>query len=304
MTGGQMKIESVKRWGMAALAVFLAAGVFWIAVKLFKSSAKTEEKVIKVSGIRTELKDINETVVIQGIAEGDPQIKIYPAVPGKFERVAAREGSFVKKDDTILFINRDIVGMDFQLVPIKSPVNGIVTKIYYSDKGAAVSPQNPVAEVADPDNVKVILHTGEEEMVKVKSGMAAEIKPVYGGGAGVKASVYSCTPFIDTDTMSGTIIVKAGNANHEVKPGMSVEVTISTSVRKSIMIPQSAVLMGEGKTYVYVNDNGRAKSGDVELGYMSGDDVEIKSGIAVGVDVVTDGNFKLSDGSSISEEKE
>jgi multidrug efflux pump subunit AcrA (membrane-fusion protein) len=298
-----MKIESVKKWAMAALVVFLAAAAFWITVKLLKSSAKVEEKVIKVSGIRAELKDINETVVIQGIAEGDPQIKIYPAVPGKFERVAAREGSAVKKDDTILFINRDIVGMDFQLAPIKSSVNGIVTKIYYSDKGAAVSPQNPVAEVADPDNVKVILHTGEEEMVKVKSGMDAEIKPVYGDGAPVKVSVYSCTPFIDTDTMSGTIIVKGGNPGRVIKPGMSVEVTIHTTVRKSIMIPQSALLMGEGKTYVYVNDNGRAKSTDVEPGYMSGDDVEIKSGITEGADVITDGNFKLSDGARISEEK-
>lgn len=299
-----MKIESVKKWALAALVVFLAAAVFFIVVKLLKSSAKVEEKVIKVSGIRAEVKEINETVVIQGIAEGDPQIKIYPAVPGKFERVAAREGSSVKKDDTILFINRDIVGMDFQLAPIKSPVNGIVTKIYYSDKGAAVSPQNPVAEVADPDNVKVILHTGEEEMVKVKSGMAAEIKPVYGDGAQVMASVYSCTPFIDTDTMSGTIIVKGRNAGNGIKPGMSVEVTIHTAARKSIMVPQSALLMGEGKTYVYVNAGGTAKSTDVETGYMSGDDVEIKSGITEGADVITDGNFKLSDGARISEEKE
>jgi len=298
-----MKIESVKKWAMAALVIFLAAAVFWIVVKLLKSSAKVEEKVRKVSGIRAELKDINETVVIQGIAEGDPQIKIYPAVSGKFERVAAKEGSSVKKDDTILFIDRDIVGMDFQLAPIKSPVNGIVTKIYYSDKGAAVSPQNPVAEVADPDNVKVILHTGEEEMVKVKSGMSAEIKPVYGEAAPVKASVYSCTPFIDTDTMSGTIIVKGSNPGRGIKPGMSVEVTINTAVRKSIMLPESAVLMGEGKAYVYVNDSGKAKSVDVELGYMAGDEVEIKSGITEGADVVTDGNFKLSDGARISEEK-
>ena len=289
---------------MAALVVFLAAAAFWIVVKLLKSSAKVEEKVIKVSGIRAEAKDINETVVIQGIAEGDPQIKIYPAVSGKFERAAAKEGSLVKKDDTILLINRDIVGMDFQLAPIKSPVNGIVTKIYYSDRGAAVSPQNPVAEVADPDNVKVILHTGEEEMVKVKSGMSAEIKPVYGDGAQVMASVYSCTPFIDTDTMSGTIIVKGSNPGRVIKPGMSVEVTVHTAERKSIMIPRDAVLMGEGKTYVYVNDNGKAKSVDVDPGYMSGDEVEIKSGITEGADVITDGNFKLSDGARISEEKE
>jgi len=206
---------------------------------------------------------------------------------------------YVKKDDIILYIDRDIVGMDFQLAPVKSPINGIVTKIYYSDKGAYVSPQYPVAEVTNPSDIKVVLNVGEEDMVKIKSGMDAEIKPVYGGGNPIKATVYSSTPFIDSDTMAGTVIVKGQNINNDIKPGMSVEAVIKTGKRTSIMLPENAVLMGDAKAYVFINDNGKAKRMDIETGYMPGDEIEVKSGITEGMEIITDGNFKLSDGSKI-----
>jgi multidrug efflux pump subunit AcrA (membrane-fusion protein) len=299
-SGGYMKMEKVKKWAIAALITFLAIAGYWIVHKMLQSSAKVQEKIINVSSTAAASREIDESVVIQGIAEGDPQIKVYPQVPGKFDSAVAMEGSFVKKDDTILLINRDVVAMDFRLAPVKSPIDGIVTKIYYSDKGAAVSPQNPVAEVTNPGNIKVELNAGEEVLAGVKAGMAAAIKSVYGGGAPLKGYVYSCTPYIDTDTMAGTVIVKAKNVNNVIKPGTSVETTIITGKRRAIMLPETAVLMGGGNIYDYINDNGRAKKTAVTLGTTDGDEVEIKSGLTEGAEVITDGNFKLSDGAKIS----
>lgn len=294
-----MKMENVKRWAVTALVIFTAIAGYWIIHKLLQSSVKVREKTVSVSTVTAGQKEIDEAVVIQGIAMGDPQVKVYPAVTGKFDSEAAAEGSYVKKDETILFIDRDVVAMDFRLAPVKSPIDGIVTKIYCSDRGAAVSPQNPVAEVTNPRNIKVVLNAGEQEMSGVKKGMAAVIKPVY-DGASLNGYVYSCTPFIDTDTMAGTIIVRAKNRDNGIKPGASVEVSIFTGKRRAIMLPSSAVLMGDGKAYVFLDDNGRAKRADVTPGYMAGDEVEIKSGIETGDMVITDGNFKLSDGSKIS----
>lgn len=294
-----MNNSKLKKGALIFLGVIVLVIILQITLKLLKTGVKVEESVTQVTVVQAQMKDISETVVIQGIAEGDPQVKIYPAVPGKFERVQAKEGSFVKKDDVILYIDRDVVGMDFQLAPVKSPIDGIVTRIYYSDKGASVSPQNPVAEVTNPDNIKVVLNIGEEDMVKVKNNMEASIKPVFGDSAAIKAVVYSSTPFIDKDTMAGTIIVKGKNSSG-IKPGMSVEVTVYTGKRKAIMLPENAVLMGEGKTYVYIADAGRAKRIDVELGYMTGDEAEVKSGLTENANVIVEGNFKLNDGTKIS----
>jgi multidrug efflux pump subunit AcrA (membrane-fusion protein) len=298
--GNSMDNKKVKTGALIALGVLLAIICLQIILKLFRAGTKVGESVTQVSTVLAQAKEISETVVIQGIAEGDPQVKIYPAVSGKFERVQAPEGSLVKKNDVILYINRDIVGMDFQLVPVKSPVDGIVTRIYYSDKGASVTPQNPVAEVANPGNIKVILNTGEEDMVKVKNNMEASVKPVYSSGEAIQATVYSSTPFIDKDTLSGTIIVKGKNIDNVIKPGMSVEVTVYTAKRNALMLPENAILMGDGKTYVYINENNRAKRVDIEPGYMTTDEVEVKSGLTENAMVIVEGNFKLSEGMKVS----
>ena len=295
-----MDKKKIQKAAIIGLAVFVGIIIVQIALKIMRTSAGTSETVVTVGAVTAQAKEIEESVLIQGLAEGDPQVKVYTMVPGKFEKAAAREGSFVKKDDVILYINRDMVGMDFQLVPVKSPIDGIVTKIYYSDKGASVSPQYPAAEVANTSNIKIVMQTGEEDMVKVKNGMDAKIKAIYGSELDVLSGmVYSSTPFIDTDTMSGTIIVKATNGAGLIKPGMSVEVSIFTGKRKAIMLPESAVLMGEGRTYVFINEGGKAKRVDVKLGYMANDEAEILQGLPEGAQVINEGNFKVNEGSKI-----
>jgi multidrug efflux pump subunit AcrA (membrane-fusion protein) len=295
-----MKMKKIQKGALIVIGALAVIMLIQIAVKLARSSARPAENIVTVGAVIAQAKEIDETVVNRGIAEGDPQVKVYTTVPGKFERAAVKEGTVVKKDDTIFYINRDVVGMDFQLVPVKSPINGIVTRIYFSDKGAMVSPQYPAAEVSNPAEIKVIMQTGEEDMVKVKNGMAADINPVYGGGGVLKGTVYSSTPFIDTDTMSGTIIVKAPNMGNSLKPGMSVEVIIHTDKRRAIMIPESAVLMGEGKTYVFINDSGKAKRVDVKTGYMAENETEIVEGIPEGAQIINEGNFKLNEGSKLN----
>ena len=100
--------------------------------------------------------------------------------------------------------------------------------------------------------------------------------------------------------MSGTVIVKGMNVDRIIKPGSSVEVTVYAGKRKGIMLPENAVLMGDGKTYVYIVSNNVAKRVDVELGYMAGAEVEIRNGLMEGTNVIVEGNFKLSDGTKVS----
>jgi len=288
--------SKAKRWALIIIAVLGAIILFQIIRKVTRAGEKLSETVYDVKAVQAVKTDIQEAIFIRGIAEGNPQIKVYSQVPGKFERNNVSEGSFVNKDDTIIYINRDIIGMDYQLANVMAPAAGIVTKIYVTDKGAFVTPQYPVAEIANPDKIKVVLSTGEEDMLKVKTGQIAEISAAYGEKKVLKGKVSSVTPFIDKDTMAGTIIVKADNPERQIKPGMSVNVAIYGQRRQGIMLPENAVLLGESRSYVYINDNGRAKMADVKTGYIEGDNIEITEGINIGDAVITEGNFKLNEG--------
>jgi multidrug efflux pump subunit AcrA (membrane-fusion protein) len=297
-----MDRKKIQKWALIAAAAAVALILLQITLKMLKTTAKAPALVISVSAITAKTTEITEKAVFQAVAKGDPQVKVYPQVPGKFEKAALAEGSAVKKDTTIVYINRDIVGMDFQLAPVKSPINGILTKVYYSDRGAMVSPMYPVAEVTNPDDIKVEISAGEADMAKVKAGMQVELRPVYGDAAAITGTVYSTTPFIDPDTMSGTIIIKAANRRRLIKPGESVEVNVNTGKRNIIMLPANAVLMGDGKTYVFVNENNKAKRIDFTPSYMDDTGIEAKDGITDGMQVITEGNFKLNEGAAISVE--
>jgi len=287
---------NVKKIAVIIIAVCGVVITARIIMKLVKASVKDTGRAVSVSVVEAKKGAVKEVMRFSGVAEGDPQVKIYPTVHGKIEKLELQEGSSVKKGGAILYINRDIAGMDFRLSPVTSPIDGIVTRIYVTDKGSLVSPDKPVAEAADPSTIKTVIYAGEEDIVKIKKGMAAKMTAGYKLAEPLDAYVYSVSPFIDRDTMAGAIVLKAANRNGAIKPGMSVKTEISGEERQSVVLPVNAVLSGAGRVYVYVNDSGRAKTVDVKTGYSDSAGIEIVSGLSGGEQVVVEGNFKLSEG--------
>jgi len=293
----------LKKAGIIILVLIGVLTLYRVIAKILQAGEKTQEPVYAVGIQELKKEKIKEVVSFQGVIEGDPQVKVYSKVPGKFEKKAKNEGDRVKKGDTLFYINRDVTGFDFKLARVNSPASGILTKLYYVDKGSFIDPQKPVGEVANPEKIKVILSAGESSLVKVKKGMKARIKAVYNGGGSIDGVVYSVTPFIDRETLSGTVIVKADNPGAKVKIGMTASVEIESDERDVFMVPERAVLMGEGRTYVYINEGGAAKPVDVETGYLEGRRIEISGGLKQGDKLVTDGNFKLFEGAKITTEE-
>jgi HlyD family secretion protein len=192
------------------------------------------------------------------------------------------------------------VGATFELAPVKAPVGGMVTKLYYIDKGDAVSPQLPVAEVANEDNVKVVFNLGQEDLLKVHKGQKATVFFINDQALSVEGAVASVPPVIDTDIMSGTVVVKAANRAKIMKIGMSVNVEVLTEEKDSYMVPEKAVLLGENEAYVYLDKEGKAARTVITTGYRMNDLIEINGPLVDGDEVVTDGNFRLFDGAVVS----
>lgn len=268
--------------------------------KIIMLSGKPKEIVFEVSTEKLYLKDLIEKIKFEGIVEGDPQIKVYSQVPGKFEKNAVAEGEFVKKDDCIAYVNRDIVGFDYKLAPVKSPINGIVTKLFFVDKGDAILPQIPVAEIANIDNIKIVHSIGEIDLIKLKKGQKVLIKPIYDETIELTGNVFSVTPFVNKDTLAGSVIIKAENKEHKLKPGMSVKIEIETETRKAFFIPEKSVLTDEQGQYIFINENGFAKRMNVRTGYQENDYIEIIGDLKEETEIVTDGSFKLFEGAKLN----
>jgi multidrug resistance efflux pump len=137
-----------------------------------KQAADDQAVPVKVTKVR--LKTLRNMLDYAGDIEAQDQALVYPKVGGKIIEKVTEEGSFVKKDEVIAYIDRDEVGFEFEKAPIESPLTGFIGRIYV-DKGTAVTPQTSVALVVDMDNVKVKFNIPEKFLPVVRPSQKAQI---------------------------------------------------------------------------------------------------------------------------------
>lgn len=106
--------------------------------------------------------------------------------------------------------------------------------------------------------------------------------------------------FLDNavDSLTGTVTAKARFANQSngLWPGEYVRVSVELSVESNaVAVPTRAVLAGQEGNYVFVVGNDRvAKVRPISVGRALGDLTTIDKGIAIGEQVVIDGQSRLT----------
>jgi multidrug efflux pump subunit AcrA (membrane-fusion protein) len=286
---------------LAAAAVLGTGVVAWrIIDKIAQGAQPRRPNAVTVGLLPLKKELVEKTLSFSGILEGDPQVKVYAAVTGKFSHNAVAEGQMVAAGQVLAYVGRDVVGQTFQPAPVRSPVAGMVKKLYFTDRGAPVTVDRPVAEIADPVHVKIVLTVGEADLNRVKTGMKAVIRSPYNASLSLNARVFSVTPFVDSDTFSGNIIIKADNPDHEATIGMSAAVDVVIERSPAFMVPAQAVQEDLDSSFVFVDDQGTARRVPVTRGFAKGGRVEITGDLNEGDVVATDGSFKLFEGAAIA----
>ena len=112
--------------------------------------------------------------------------------------------------------------------------------------------------------------------------------------------------FVDNavDQTTGTIRIKGTfpNDDRRLWPGQFVNVTVAlTQQPNALVVPTSAVQNGQQGPYAYVVKSDRAvEFRSVVVERTSGDETVIRSGLALGDTVVTDGHLRLTAGSRVA----
>lgn len=85
-----------------------------------------------------------------------------------------------------------------------------------------------------------------------------------------------------------------------LKPGYDMEIKLITNESKdTLIIPENSVFKLDGKTFVFVEVNGRAELREVTTGLKSGRQIEVLSGLSEGEFVIESPDPKLEEGSKI-----
>ncbi|MFI5092830.1 MAG: efflux RND transporter periplasmic adaptor subunit [Candidatus Acidiferrum sp.] len=184
---------------------------------------------------------------------------------------------------------------------IRSPIDGVVTDrpLYEGDPATA---NQPILTVMNLSRLIAKSHIPQSEAATLKAGNPAELK-VAGLDAPVKGRITLVSPALDAGSTTIEVWVEAAKPDPALKPGMTVEVSMTgKTVKDAIIVPVSAIFKNpEGGTdyVVLAGSDQKAHWKTVQIGVRHGDDVQIISGINAGDPVITSGGYALPDETKI-----
>jgi len=188
--------------------------------------------------------------------------------------------------------------LDAQLLRLKN------TRVYAPD-GGVVSARNVTlgAVVATGTELYRLIRQGRlewraevtaAELPRVVPGGAVRVTAA--AGAPVTGRVRMVAPTVDAQTRNGMVYVDLPSGKG-FKPGMFAHGEFALGASMALTIPQSAVVVRDGFSYVYrVGADGRVKQIQVRTGRMAADQLEVLDGLQVQDKLVASGGSFLSDG--------
>jgi membrane fusion protein, copper/silver efflux system len=172
-----------------------------------------------------------------------------------------------------------------------SPISGVVTAKNVVE-GSKISAGDTPYEITDLGMAWVMADAYEADLAQVKVGMPASLTLQAYPDRVFKGSVAFIDPLLDPKTRTVKVHLHFANSTGELKPEMYGEVVLRGKEREGLTIPRDALIHTGTKSVVFVDlGEGKFQPREVQPGDVSGDQVEVVSGLDLGQKVVTRANF-------------
>ncbi|HEX3020713.1 MAG TPA: efflux RND transporter periplasmic adaptor subunit [Chitinispirillaceae bacterium] len=184
---------------------------------------------------------------------------------------------------------------------VLAPISGFIAQKDISmTEGNYLSAGSAVTRIVDISSLKAMLMVGELEIGQIKVGTPVDVV-VTAVNKSFQGKVSAIAAGNDPATGSYAVEVEWKNsADLQVKSGMSVKVTIGTTIKDTaIFIPAFSIVEKEYKKAVFVVTENKAALRFVNTGKTSGSQVAILGGISEGDIVLTSGMTTLGRGDSL-----
>ncbi len=156
----------------------------------------------------------------------------------------------------------------------------------------------------EPDHNLLFAHPGEPvwvyakvfeyELPLIQVGQEVSIDVSAFPGQTFKGKVRAIDPMVDPQTRTTRIRAQIEDPEGRLKPDMYINANIAIDLGETIAAPEEAVFDTGTKKIVFVDKGqGLFEPRDVIVGSKADNYYEIKSGVAVGETVVTNGNFLI-----------
>ena len=185
---------------------------------------------------------------------------------------------------------------------VRAPFAGVVGLRNVS-LGTLVEPGDVITTLDDDSTMKLDFPVPAVHIGALAPGLPVTATTRGWGGRRFEGEVKSLDSRVDPVTR--TVVVRAllPNTEHELRPGMLMQVELLQSRRESIVIPEQCLVPLGDRQFVYVVDpaaDNSVEHREVRIGTRRPGEVEIVEGLEAGELVITDGTLKVRAGSKIS----
>jgi HlyD family secretion protein len=183
---------------------------------------------------------------------------------------------------------------------ITSPIDGVVTDrpLYEGDVATA---NQPILTVMNTSRLIAKAHIPQSEAAALKLGNPAELK-IPGLDEPIKGRVSLVSPALDPGSTTIEVWVEASRPNPALKPGMSVELSMTAKmVKGALVVPTPAIYKTpDGADYVLLaGADGHAHLKTVQVGVRNAELTQVVSGLTAGDQVISSGGYALPDNTQI-----
>lgn len=178
---------------------------------------------------------------------------------------------------------------------ITAPDDGVINA-RLATPGALVQPGQELFRLQRQGRLEWRAEVPGPELARLKAGQAVRLQP--SGAPAVEGRIRRVAPQIDPQTRNGLVYVdlKAGDA---LRAGLFARGDFVLGESAALTLPQSAVLLRDGFSYVFRIDGSKVRQTKVQVGRREADRVEVRSGLAAGAAVVESGVGFLADGDTV-----
>lgn len=178
---------------------------------------------------------------------------------------------------------------------VKAPDDGVISA-RIATPGALVQPGQELFRLQRQGRLEWRAEVPGAELAPLKPGQLVRLQP--SGAPAVEGRVRRVAPAVDAQTRNGLVYVdlKPGEA---LRAGLFARGDFVLGERPALTLPQTAVLLRDGFSYVFRIEGSQVRQTKVEVGRREGSRVEIRQGLQAGAAVVEAGVGFLADGDTV-----
>lgn len=185
---------------------------------------------------------------------------------------------------------------NFSQFTIKAPISGTITALNYGIGSYINDPTNPLLTISNIESVWITANIPENIVGSIAINQRVKIKLFAYPDHPISSTIAFINSFLEPDTRRNKTRISLANPNYKLQPNMYATVSIYTTPPQLIMVPNSAILMNDDTTTVYVEKQPWVfEARKVVLGSEDSYKVRVLSGLNPNERVVISGGILVND---------